>query len=54
MKLPKLFRKLPKTDIEVILAKRDLLLSSPIFRQKQYMSTKLAKRMIEKLFEREL
>ena len=54
MKLPKLFKKLPKEDIDVIFEKRDLLLSSPIFKQKRYISTKLAKRMIEKLFEREI
>ncbi len=54
MNLTKLFKRLPKEDIDIILEKRDLLLSSPIFRQKRYISTKLAKRMIEKLFEREI
>jgi len=49
MKLSKLFKRKP--DIATLTQRRDFLLQSPIFRNQQQMSTKTAKRMIEKLFE---
>lgn len=52
MKLPKIFKRV--ADMDVVLKRRDFLLDSPVFRNQKYISTKVARRMIEKLFEKEI
>jgi hypothetical protein len=58
MKLTKFFKKKTKPEAEVqlerILCKVSFLLQSPIFRNQQQMSTKLAFRMIQKVIERDI
>lgn len=45
----KLFRK--KAELKTVLERKEFLLNSPTFNNQKYISSKVAKRMIEKLFE---
>jgi hypothetical protein len=49
--IKKFWKKQEATELQDILNRKEFLLGSPIFTNQKYISAKVAKRMIEKLFE---